>query len=253
MLSKNTVVYLLLLLIVGFAGYYFGKINNQQANTIVQPIAKNAVQSSVKNNKSKAVVSQKVKQKIADKSYQQIQQENPYLPEYLPNIEVFDKIIDNLSAPEIDDYLNKLVNKNEIDFNQNIDKYALAKSLMREFLGENDNSNIDTYSAIKFSLSTTQNTEKITNFKLSNSKTAIYAHLQLDENAQMINNTFIKWIHIDSGKILLFENKNINPITRQNWVSFTPDENWQTGNYQVTFYQFNSELRPIIQGGYYVE
>ena len=253
MLSKNTVVYLLLLLIVGFAGYYLGKINNQQANTIVQPIAKNAVQSSLKNNKSKAAVSQKVKQKIADKSYQQIQQENPYLPEYLPNQEVFDKIIDNLSAPEIDDYLNKLVNKNEIDFNQNIDKYALAKSLMREFLGENDNSNIDTYSAIEFSLSTTQNTEKITNFKLSNSKTAIYAHLQLDENAQMINNTFIKWIHIDSGKILLFENKNINPITRQNWVSFTPDENWQTGNYQVTFYQFNSELRPIIQGGYYVE
>ena len=253
MLSKNIVVYLLLLLIVGFAGYYLGKINNQQANTIVQPIAKNAVQSSLKNNKSKAVISQKVKQKIADKSYQQIQQENPYLPEYLPNKEVFDKIIDNLSAPEIDDYLNKLVNKNEIDFNQSIDKYALAKSLMREFLGENDNSNIDTYSAIEFSLSTTQNTEKITNFKLSNSKTAIYAHLQLDENAQMINNTFIKWIHIDSGKILLFENKNINPITRQNWVSFTPDENWQTGNYQVTFYQFNSELRPIIQGGYYVE
>ena len=253
MLSKNIVVYLLLLLIVGFAGYYLGKINNQQANTIVQPIAKNAVQSGLKNNKSKAVISQKVKQKIADKSYQQIQQENPYLPEYLPNIEVFYKIIDNLSAPEIDDYLNKLVNKNEIDFNQSIDKYALAKSLMREFLGENDNSNIDTYSAIEFSLSTTQNTEKITNFKLSNSKTAIYAHLQLDENAQMINNTFIKWIHIDSGKILLFENKNINPITRQNWVSFTPDENWQTGNYQVTFYQFNSELKPIIQGGYYIE
>ena len=253
MLSKNIVVYLLLLLIVGFAGYYFGKINNQQANIIVQPVAKNAVQSDLKNNKSKAVVSQKVKQKIADKSYQQIQQENPYLPEYLPNKEVFDKIIDNLSAPEIDDYLNKLVNKNDIDFNQNIDKYALAKSLMREFLGENDNSNIDTYSAIEFSLSATQNTEKITNFKLSNSKTTIYAHLQLDENAQMINNTFIKWIHIDSGKILLFENKNINPITRQNWVSFTPDENWQTGNYQVTFYQFNSELRPIIQGGYYVE
>ena len=253
MLSKNTVVYLLLLLIVGFAGYYFGKINNQQANIIVQPIAKNAVQSDLKNNKSKAVVSQKVKQKIADKPYQQIQQENPYLPEYLPNKEVFDKIIDNLSAPEIDDYLNKLVNKNEIDFNQSIDKYALAKSLMREFLGENDNSNIDTYSAIEFSLSTTQNTEKITNFKLSNSKTAIYAHLQLDENTEMINNTFIKWIHIDSGKILLFENKNINPITRQNWVSFTPDENWQTGNYQVTFYQFNSELKPIIQGNYYVE
>ena len=49
----------------------------------------------------------------------------------------------------------------------------------------------------------------------------------------MINNTFIKWVHINSGKILLFEKKNVNPITRQNWVSFTPDENWQTGNYYI--------------------
>ncbi len=69
----------------------------------------------------------------------------------------------------------------------------------------------------------------------------------------MLSNTFIKWVHTDSGKVLLFEKKNINSITRQNWVNFTPNKNWNSGNYQVTFYQFNSELKPIIYGNYYIE
>lgn len=251
MITKNRVIYLSL--IVSFAGYYFGKINNQQTNYIIKPVEKIVYTQSDTHNKPQTIIAKPVKPKIKNQVYQQLQQQNPYLLEYLPNQQTFNKIIDNLSYPELDDYFKKLVAKDDIDFNQIHDKHTFAKSLMREFLGESDNSHIDTYSTIDFSLSSKLNTDKITNFKISENRKTVYAHLQLDENTTMMDNTFIKWVNMDSSKILLFAKKNINSITRQNWVSFTPDKNWQTGNYQVTFYQFNSELKPIIQGNYYVE
>lgn len=237
------IFYLLLSLIIGFAGYYFGKTNNQQADTI--RTVEKIVYVPTNTKKPKSIITNKIKPKT--------QKTSQYLPEYLPNQETFNKIIDNLSPPELDDYLNKIVAKNDPDFNQIYDKHSFAKSLIREFLGERDHSNISTNSTLDFSLSTNPNTDETADFALSDSTKTIFAHLQLDQNTAAMGNTFIKWVNVENGKVLLFEKKNINPITKQNWVSFTPDKNWQSGNYQVTFYQFNSELNPIIQGNYHIE
>lgn len=256
MLSKNSVFYLLLLLIAGFGGYYLGKDNNRQAGPTTQIIEKIVYiqpDTNHKNDKPKTRVTKTIEQKNIDKAYQKIQASNPYLPQYPPNQETFNQIIDNLSLPELEDYFNKLVAKDDMGFNQIYDKHTFVKSLVREFLAKQDNSHLNTSSSISFSLSGKPNLENPVNFKVSNNQKTLYAHLQLDKQQTMMGNTFIKWVHTDSGKVLLFKQKDINPITRQNWVNFTPDKNWQIGHYQITFYQLNSQLTPIVQGGYYVE
>ncbi len=263
MIIKHKIIYLLLLLIIGFAGYYIGQSNNQRINTIIKPVKKivyiqsntiNKPKEVIANNQSKSA-STKTLAKIQNKAYQQLQQQNLFLPEFLPNQQTFNKIIDNLALPQLEDYLNKLISRDDTDFQQIYDKHTFAKKLIHAFLDGDNNQDIKTYSNIDFSLSEKLNADKDKdiNFKISDSNQTIYAHLQLDENSDMLSNTFIKWMHIDSGRVLLFKKKDINPITRQNWVSFTPNENWNTGNYQVTFYQFNSELKPIVYGNYYIE
>lgn len=171
----------------------------------------------------------------------------------LPTLKAIEQVIDGLSSYELEGYFEKFFAHNSEAFNSIANKSTLAKNLASEFLNDDieNNSQTDGYSSVYFSLSENYNNTVINHFTLAEqaSKT-IYAHLILrsaiNNNAQV----FVKWIALDTGKVLLFDQKNINPISQHNWVSFTPSNSWQAGQYLVKFYQFESSLDLIAQNTY---
>lgn len=79
----------------------------------------------------------------------------------------------------------------------------------------------------------------------------LYAHIDVQGGLGSTNSKFfIRWKHLDSNEVLLFTHKKVLPSSDKNWVSFKPDENWKEGNYQVTFFQFTSELEALASETY---
>lgn len=247
MSNKNRIFYFLTLILVGFLGYYLSFYNSIQSRSVIE---KRVVPPNLVTRKPIAInnISKVKATEAIQKIYQKLHKENYDLPEYLPNKAVLSNFIDNIPSHEIDNYFNKWITQDDFDFGPIRDKRTLAKSLMREFLNEPDN--LHNYMNANLSFSRSEKIDEVnsTHFNLANSQATIYAHLQLDEFTEFMSDVFVKWTHND--QILLFEKKKINSQTYNNWVSWTPDENWQVGHYQVIFYQFNALLTPIIQASY---
>ncbi|ELA09776.1 hypothetical protein MOMA_05220 [Moraxella macacae 0408225] len=78
----------------------------------------------------------------------------------------------------------------------------------------------------------------------------LYAHLNTFGKIPLGANVFIKWTNRTTGEVLLFEKKPISEHATTNWVSYQPYDTWQTGTYDVRFYQFTSRLEPVAQFSY---
>jgi hypothetical protein len=80
----------------------------------------------------------------------------------------------------------------------------------------------------------------------------LYAQLDTFGKVPATGHVFIRWLHRDSGKILMFQHQRITENRNQNWVSFTPNDGWKSGTYDVKFYEFNNTLSPVAQTSYTV-
>lgn len=81
---------------------------------------------------------------------------------------------------------------------------------------------------------------------------ALFAHFDTYGVVPHDGQVFIRWKHRDTGRLLLFTQKNVTADANQNWVSFRPEAAWETGHYDVKYYQFNDRLQPIAQVGYVI-
>ncbi|MBA5248439.1 MAG: hypothetical protein FE834_02730 [Gammaproteobacteria bacterium] len=241
---NNRVLYFLALILTGFAGYYVSFYSNQQSHKTVKLLtdASLSVKKVDNNLPAKLIVAVESTHQIANED------NDTYFPKYLPNQAVLNNFIDNAAPYQIEQYLNKWIAKEDLDFMQISDKQTFAKSLVREFLGEQDNLRLYTDAHINFSLSNQVDEQNLSSFKLSNSRTPLYAHLQLEGLTAAMNNIFVKWTH--NGNVLLFSKKKIDALTEDNWVNWTPEDHWKTGNYEVIFYQFDELLTPIASANY---
>ncbi len=258
-MSKNRVLYLFLLFVVGFVGYYIAKYDIQQTNkkqstsqankeVIVKNIAK------PDNINTKKQLLNKTVEYRPKKLIKNITTEQYLTTNLLPANKI-SLIIDKLQPYELDNYFNKFF-ANKDDFNTIIDKKQFAKNLTNEFLDENSKYNIQTdgYSQVHFSLTDSFTTKPITDFVITDNTSSntfsIYAHLELNTNLNNNAQIFIKWMNLTTGKVLLFTKKDINSITNKNWVSWTPNTSWKVGEYQVKFYSFETQLKLIAYGIY---
>lgn len=81
-------------------------------------------------------------------------------------------------------------------------------------------------------------------------KQKIFVHLNTFGKVPLGANVFVKWTNRSTGEVLLFEKKLIQPNSDTNWVSYQPYDSWQTGSYDIRFYQFTSQLEPVAQLSY---
>lgn len=241
-MSKNSAFYFLTLILAGFAGYYISFYNNQQSHTLVKPPTYPPFSMEKVDNKIEVSKSHSKNTQILNED------DDADFLDYLPSQVALNALIDNAAPYQIEQYLNKLIAEEDLDFMQIGDKQTFAKSLVREFLGEQDNLRSYTAARISFSRSHQVDEQNPSSFKLSHSRASLYAHLHLEGLTAAMNNIFVKWTH--NGKVLLFNKKKIDALTEENWVSWRPEDHWKVGDYEVIFYQFNQSLTPIASANY---
>lgn len=78
----------------------------------------------------------------------------------------------------------------------------------------------------------------------------IFVHLHTPNTSLHKGRLFISWIHKDTGSVKIFNMKYINAHSNKNWVSLKPNDGWDTGTYEVVFYQFDDALTPLGQISY---
>jgi hypothetical protein len=90
-------------------------------------------------------------------------------------------------------------------------------------------------------------------FELTNTS-PIYAHFDVSGGlASGSSKIFSRWVNLDSNSILFFDTSYIEESSDKNWVSFNPNGGWKSGNYEVTFYKFGSELKKLASQNFYIE
>ena len=155
------------------------------------------------------------------------------------------QIIDNMPDYALEQYVNKFMAADASDVID--DKRRFAERAVEELYTPNDNQQLTGTALISFNYvmpEASANTSNVTKFA------KIYAHLDTRGEIPTDKYVFVKWINNQTGQVLLFEKKNISANSNQNWVSFIPTDGWQVGRYDVRFYQFDSELKPIAQTTY---
>lgn len=155
------------------------------------------------------------------------------------------QLIDNMPEYALEQYVNKFMAADASDVIQ--DKRRFAERAVEELYNTNDNQKLVGSAKVSFDYfmpEVSANTNQVTKFA------KIYAHLDTRGQTSADKYIFVKWTNNQTGQVLLFEKKNISANNDHNWVSFIPTEGWQAGSYDVRFYQFSSELKPIAQTTY---
>ena len=156
-------------------------------------------------------------------------------------------IINNMPDYALEQYINKFMTVDSIDVIQ--DKRRFAERAIEELYNPNDNQKLVGTAKVSFDYfmpEVSADTNQVTKFA------KIYAHLDTRGQVPADKYVFVKWINNQTGQVLLFEKKNISASSDHNWVSFVPTDGWQVGSYDVRFYQFDSDLKPIAQTTYNV-
>lgn len=84
--------------------------------------------------------------------------------------------------------------------------------------------------------------------------TTLYAHFKVDMNESPNSDAiFVKWIHMDTGAVVLFDRKLVNSEQNTHWVSYRPPKKWKEGWYGITYYYFTDELTPIAHKEFFVQ
>lgn len=146
----------------------------------------------------------------------------------------------------------------EDDIFEYIDDYKTFSKRLVEELGNRQNStsqspvSSDYNAQIYFSQSPDYPNDASSTFTdIGNHK--VYAHIYVEGATYSKKLLFTRWKSLSTGKILLFTQKYINPDSDTNWVSLSPGSKWESGEYEVTFYDFNSKLKLIAKANFTVK
>lgn len=156
-------------------------------------------------------------------------------------------ILEGMPDYVLGQYVDRFLSKDAKDVID--DKRQFAKRAIEELYKKNDTTPL--VGDIKLSLTPTMPNHSLDTSTLQKGA-KLYAHLDTHGKVPASPFVFIKWVNNDTGQVLLFEKKNILADSQQNWVSFQPYDGWQTGSYDIRFYQFTSQLQPIAQLTYQV-
>lgn len=167
------------------------------------------------------------------------------------SISVLEDIIESSSEEEVEDILKMFFDDTEL-----LDEINDVKLFSRRLLEElsDKESAVDELSnaQIYFSLTSDYPDSPQQHFEVDN-RQKIFAHINTSGGLGGGDGKFFtRWINKTSGEVLLFKQKPIKRDSSKNWVSFTPDESWLNGAYEVSFYQFNSGLNKLSSNIFYV-
>ena len=127
------------------------------------------------------------------------------------------------------------------------DKRQFANRAIEELYKQNDNQPLTGQVLIS---TTPQFPTASMNTNTLQKREKIYAHLNTFGKVPLGTNVFINGQIRSTGEVLLFEKKLISTNSDTNWVSYRPHDTWQTGSYDIRFYQFTSQLEPVAQLSY---
>lgn len=154
-------------------------------------------------------------------------------------------VLNSISNRQLDAYVERFMTDKDAELIK--DKRQFANRAIEELYRPNDNQPLTG----QIIMSTSPNfTQQSINTNTLSKRQKLYAHLNTFGKVPLGANVFIKWTNRTTGEVLLFEKKLILPNSNTNWVSYQPYDSWQTGSYDVKFYQFTSELTPVAQLSY---
>ncbi|MDO5652460.1 MAG: hypothetical protein Q4G13_10095 [Moraxella sp.] len=156
-------------------------------------------------------------------------------------------LLDSTPDAVLNQYVDKFMMKGDSD--KITDKRQFAERAIEELYKKNDTTPL--VGEIKLSMDSSTPSQSM-NTQTLGRRDKLYAHLDTFGKVPSNGTVFVKWVNNNTGQVLLFENKPIMADSHQNWVSFQPYDGWQVGSYDVKYYEFNSELKPIAQMTYYV-
>lgn len=154
-------------------------------------------------------------------------------------------VLNSIPNRQLDAYVERFMSAKDAQLIA--DKRQFANRAIEELYKPNDNQPLTGQIVITTSPNFSQ--QSINTNTLSKQQ-RLYAHLNTFGKVPLGANVFVKWTNRTTGEVLLFEKKLILPNSDTNWVSYQPYDSWQTGSYDVKFYQFTSELTPVAQLSY---
>ena len=160
--------------------------------------------------------------------------------------------VENMHRDQLNHYLSKYFNSD--DLVKISDHEAFAQRLIDLYSGEEKNlENESLFPKGEIAIGKTKHyPAEIVDIFSVQKNVRLYAHLRQDDSASLISEVFIKWEHINDNKILLFEKKLFDSSLHENWVSIIPQGGWRDGEYQVSFYHFNTQMTQIASYTYYL-
>lgn len=153
----------------------------------------------------------------------------------------FKDIIKNMTEKQLNNYLTKAFPNTDLSRIQN--KKEFAERLLEELSSPGSSS--------AFTVGTLTLSKNMESSKQSDNVNQIYKNQQLFAHYDTLgkitksDQVFVKWINQDTGEILLFTPQKVNDLSDQNWISYSPPNGWEEGNYEIEFYQFNDHLSQI--------
>ena len=154
------------------------------------------------------------------------------------------QVIAQAPSEKIDQYLARAFPNANL---QNIrDRKKLAQRLIDEFVEDKNTNQGDLKGQV---IVTAQERSPIQASDIENiyPQQQLFAHLDTLNSIQNTEQVFIRWIHRDTGEVLLFTPQNVSSQSSKNWISFTPPQGWKVGVYDVRYYQMNDDLNPVAQ------
>lgn len=155
------------------------------------------------------------------------------------------QLINALPDSQLNQYVGRFMTAKDAELIT--DKRQFANRAIEELYKPNDSQPL--VGQILLSDSSSVPTQSVNTSTLQK-RQKLYAHLNTFGKVPLGANVFVKWVNRNTGEVLLFEKKLILPNSDNNWVSYQPYDGWQTGSYDIRFYQFTSQLEPIAQLSY---
>lgn len=231
-----------------YSGFHFGKFSSQKEG----PASNAEALSSINNHN--------LEQKVAELTL------SNFLLNALINQPVQDSIqnftntsisaktlVSQLSTSDIENYLKTTFGSTALS--ELTDTRVFSENILDLYYEDTFNTNTDTtfsHADIRISLSSEQSQENLTSIKQIGNAT-LFAHIEPYGSVGIGDQAyFIRWSHENSGEILLFDRKQINPESISNWVSYQPNSIWRTGTYRVSFFRFDDLLTPLGTTSFYI-
>lgn len=160
------------------------------------------------------------------------------------------QLIEQASTEKVDEYLARTfpnANLQEIR-----DRKKFAQRMVDEFIQSKNDDRSDLRGKV---IVTTQQQSPLQVSDLSSVHTQqlLFAHLDTLNSIENPQQVFIRWIDRDTGEVLLFTVQNVSKQNSKNWISFTPQQGWKVGTYDVRYYQMNDDLKPIAQTSFNIQ